>query len=676
MNTEQRGRGGGRLTGVVTIVRNGKKGYFLREDTDDIEIPQEWFNGVLSGDVAEVELSRKYGKEMARVVRVIERKSDTFVGELIKKADMPGQTGGVYVTPDNGRVYFDFRVEGAAGAHVGEKVIAKVVSWDTVPPSVSVTEVLGVAGDHETEMKAIIAARGFDAKFPQDVLSEAQHLYDHPWDEAEIARREDFRGTLTFTIDPEDAKDFDDAISFKRVDNGNIEIGVHIADVSYFVRPGGAIEREAYRRATSVYLVDRTVPMLPPQLSEDLCSLKPDSDRLTFSAVFTVSPENEVVQRRFVRGIIHSDKRFTYDDVDPLLASPCLNSQEFENSESETEKMSGGNDGVREAFAPQTHVSSELQNALHRLWSLASLLREKRKESGAIMFDSDEIRPVLNEAKEVIGFKKSAYTESHQLIEELMLLANREVATFVSEKLGKKSRLFIYRIHDKPDPDKLDELSHVLRAIGYSLERGKEGLAPGALNRLLDTVKGTPEEALIRTATVRTMSKAIYATKNIGHFGLSFEFYTHFTSPIRRYPDLMVHRVLATLIQHERIDLDPDEEAKKAVHTSEREALAAEAERASVKLKQVEYFAKLIGQKRKGVVSGVTEWGVYIADDESAADGMVRLATISDDIYEYDPKKYAIIGQKTGRQIRLGDPIEYVVESVDIDERTIDFRLP
>lgn len=666
MNSE-RDDGHKRLKGVIDVVRSGKKGYLIQEGDDDLEIPQEWLGGALSGDIVEVEVGRKYGKTMGRVLRVLERKTSSFVGELVKKAD------GIYLKPDSARVYFSFRVEGASGVTVGNKVITEVSSWEATPPTVRVVEVLGVAGDHETEMKAIIASRGFDGTFAKPVLDAAQKLYEHAWDEEEIKKREDFRGTLTFTIDPDDAKDFDDAISIKFLDEnanaGRYEVGVHIADVSHFVTPNDTIDREAYKRATSVYLVDRTIPMLPPQLSEDLCSLKPNVDRLTFSAVFTINENNDVIDRRFVRGIIRSQKRFTYDQADVFL-DRCP--QGF----GETKTWASAPERSLQTPAAEADFEQALHQALCELWAFAFKLRKTRKENGAIMFDTDEIRPVLNEAKEVIGFKKNKYTESHQLIEELMLLANREVATYVTNRLGKKSRLFVYRIHDKPDSDKLDELSVFLRAIGYSLERGAQGILVKDLNKLLESIKGTPEEQLIKTATVRTMAKAVYATKNIGHFGLSFEFYTHFTSPIRRYPDLMVHRALGTLISGARVNLSPEEEEKKALHASAREVLAAEAERASVKLKQVEYFAKLIGHKRQGVVSGVTDWGIYIADSETGAEGMVRLMTLTDDSYTYDPKKYSVVGATTGKAIRLGDPIEYLVEKIDLDERTIDFRLP
>ncbi|XKT74419.1 MAG: ribonuclease R [Patescibacteria group bacterium UBA2163] len=624
----------GKLSGVIQVTKSGK-GFLLQSDTDDIEIPQEWVHTALSGDVVEIARQRKYGKLMGRVVRVIERKTSSFVGELVNTPK------GVQLKPDNGRIHFNFAIEGTPGTGVGNKVVGSVVEWESTPPRVKIERVLGPAGDHETEMHAILVERGFESDFPPSVKKAADELYENAWDEKEIATREDFRDTCTLTIDPEDAKDFDDAISLKELPDGSFEVGVHIADVSHFVQPGGAIDREAYDRGTSVYLVDRTIPMLPPQLSEDLCSLRPEVDRLAFSAIFTINTDNEVVDRRFVRGIIRSQKRFVYDDADIAL---------------------------KDAEIPY-------HKELNRLWDLARTLRENRKKEGAIMFETPEIKPVLNEKNEVSGFKTSEYTESHQLIEELMLLANREVASFVTNRLGKKNLLFIYRVHDTPDTDRLDELSVFLRAIGYNLKQSKDGVSVQDLNQLLMEAKGTPEEQLIQTATVRTMSKAIYATKNIGHFGLAFANYTHFTSPIRRYPDLIVHRILGDLIEGKKITIDPTVQAERAIHTSAREAAATEAERTSVKLKQVEYFANHIGEAREGVVSGVTDWGIYIRDNESAADGMIRLATLNDDHYTHDRKTFSVIGERTGKKIQLGDPVTVVVDGVNIDDRTIDFKL-
>lgn len=624
----------GRFSGVIQVTRSGK-GFLIQDGTDDVEIFPENLGGALNGDIVEVALQKRGGRPRGRVVRVLERKTCTFVGELKRGKN------GVILKPDDTRVYFDFAIIESAGAPVGHKVVVDVVSWDEPLPSAKVSEVLGEAGNHETEMRAIIASRGFSSDFPNAVVKEAEALYERAWDEEEIKKREDFRGVLTATIDPDDAKDFDDAISLKELENGNIEVGVHIADVSYFVTPKSLIEKEAFKRGTSVYLVDRTIPMLPPQLSEDLCSLKPEVDRLTFSAVFEINEENNVVGRRFTRGIINSNKRFTYDEADAALKDSTL----------------------------------PYHREINRLWALASKLRDDRKKDGAIMFDSVEIKPVLNEQKEVVDFKKIFNTESHQLIEELMLLANREVAEFVSKRLGKKNQLFVYRIHDKPNQERLEELSVFLRAIGYNLAMSKKGVSIKDLNRLFEEIKGTPEEHLIKTATIRSMAKAVYATKNIGHFGLSFDDYTHFTSPIRRYPDLMVHRTLAVLISGGRVTSDPNVEAQRAVHASQREASAVEAERASIKLKQVEYFAKLIGQKREGVVAGVTDWGIYIRDDKTDAEGMARLSTLTDDTYVYEQKKFAAIGQNSGNSIRLGDPISFTVEKVDLDERTIDFRI-
>jgi len=539
--------------------------------------------------------------------------------------------------PDDSRVYLDFLIEGTQGAPEGHKAILDVTDWS--PPRGKIRSVLGKAGEHETEMRAIIAAKGFESQFPKAVIDDAEKLYERAWDEKEIAARRDFRNVLTFTIDPDTAKDFDDAISYKELGKDEFEVGVHIADVTHFMRPGTALDREAYKRATSVYMVDRTVPMLPPELSEDLCSLKPDVDRLTFSAVFTIK-NGEVTDRWYGRTIIRSQKRFTYEQADETLKD---------------KKM-------------------PLHADLSVLWKFASKLRKERHAEGAIMFGTDEIKPVVDKTGRVTGFKRTQYTESHQLIEELMLLANREVATLVSKRLGKGSRLFVYRIHDVPNAEKLDELAVFLRAIGYQFSRGKQTSAKD-INRVLKEAEGSPQERIIRTATIRSMAKAVYTTKNIGHFGLAFENYAHFTSPIRRYPDIMVHRTLAQLLSGKNISDHPEEQEKRAIHATAREVSAAEAERASVKLKQVEYFADKIGEERDGLVSSITDWGIYIEDSETGADGMVRLAAMTDDTYEYDPRKYAAVGAKTRRTIRLGDPVRFKIERADLEERTLDYSI-
>jgi ribonuclease R len=627
------GKTAARMKGVIDVTRSGR-GFFLRPE-GDIPIPRERLGGALSGDVVEIVVSDGRTEKIGRVVKVVERKTNAFVGELIKTPK------GVVLRPDESRVYTDFLIVGSPGAAVGSKAIADVVDWDGAPPKAKIRSILGKAGEHETEMRAIVASKGFESDFPKAVVDEAEHLYEHAWDEEEIKTRRDFREVLTITIDPETAKDFDDAISYRTLEDGSVEIGVHIADVTHFMRPKSALDREAYRRATSVYLVDRTIPMLPPQLSEDLCSLKPNVDRLAFSAVFTIQG-NTIIDRWFGRTIIRSQKRFTYEEADAALQDSSLS----------------------------------LHEEVAALWKFAEHLRRERFKAGAIMFETDEVKPQVDKAGNVTGFKRTKYTESHQLIEELMLLANREVAALVAKKIGKKARLFVYRIHDVPNQEKLQELSVFLRAIGYQLAIGKDGASQRDINRLLSDVKGKTEERLITTATIRSMAKAVYTTKNIGHYGLAFEYYAHFTSPIRRYPDVMVHRALATILSGKQISEDPHFIEERAAHASSREVDAAEAERASVKMKQVEYFAKnLIGAERDGVISGVTEWGVYIEDKETAAEGMARLTSMTDDTYEYDPKKFSAIGLKTNRAIRLGDAVRYRVERADLEERQLDFVL-
>ncbi len=624
-----------KLTGVIDVTRSGRG--FLLQESSDIPIPREDVGTALSGDVVEVTLRRGRDEMIGRVVRVIERKSSSFVGEIIKGPK------GLMLHPDDQRVRFDFAIVGAEGAPTGHKAILDVTDWEGMPPSGKIRAVIGRAGEHETEMRAILAAKGFELGFPPDVMREAESLYKREVTTSDVVTsRRDFRTTLTFTIDPDTAKDFDDAISYRKLPDGNAEIGIHIADVTHFVRPGSALDREAENRATSVYLVDRTIPMLPPQLSEDLCSLRPDEDHLTFSAVFTFKPDGSVADRWFGKTIIRSQKRFTYEEADEVLKD----------------------------------TKHELHQELSEVWKIASRLRKKRFAEGAIMFGTDEVKPLVGADGKVTGFRRVPYTESHQLIEELMLLANREVATLVSTRLGKTNRLFVYRIHDVPNPEKIEELSVFLRAIGYQLELSGKKTRGKDINKLLKEAEGKPEEKLIQTATIRSMAKAVYTTKNVGHYGLAFDDYAHFTSPIRRYPDVMVHRTLETILSGKRITEHPNAIERKAVHASEREVAAAEAERASVKMKQVEFFAEhLIGAERDGVVSGVTEWGIYVQDQETGADGMIRLTTLTDDTYEYSPKKFAAIGTRTKRMIRLGDPVRYRVERADLTERTLDFSL-
>ncbi|TAJ14776.1 ribonuclease R [Patescibacteria group bacterium] len=620
-----------RIETVISVTRSGK-GFLLVPD-GDVVVFRENLGGALSGDLVEALITPRGKTKIGRVLKVLERKTNSFVGDIVKTPK------GMMLRPDDGRVYFDFLIVGSSGAPEGHKAVLDILDWNTPTPQGNIRTVIGPAGNHEVEMQAIVLSKGFESGFPEAVLREAESLYERAWDEKEIKSRRDFRETLTFTIDPETAKDFDDAISYAPHPDGSMEIGIHIADVTYFVRPGTLIEKESYKRATSVYLVDRTVPMLPPQLSEDLCSLKPDVDRLAFSAIFTIK-NNRVVSEWYGRTIIRSQKRFTYEQADTTLKDASL----------------------------------PLHTELNAVWKFASKLRTDRFEQGAIMFGSDEIKPLVDENGVVTGFKRSEYTESHQLIEELMLLANRSVATFVSKKLGAKSRLFVYRIHDVPNAEKLEELSVFLRAIGYQLENPNKATGRD-INKLLKEVSGKTEERLIKTATIRSMAKAVYTTKNVGHYGLAFENYAHFTSPIRRYPDTMVHRMLAKILNGEKVTDDPAEQERRAVHASEREVSAAEAERASVKMKQVEYFANLIGKEREGVVSGVTEWGIYVSDNETAADGMVRLTTLTNDTYEYNPKKYAAVGSNPTNIIRLGDPVRFVVERADLEQHTLDFRL-
>ncbi|MDR3558022.1 MAG: VacB/RNase II family 3'-5' exoribonuclease, partial [Candidatus Pacebacteria bacterium] len=462
---------------------------------------------------------------------------------------------------------------------------------------------------------------------------------------AEIALRRDVRDTLTFTIDPFDAKDYDDAISYKNLNNGTYEIGVHIADVSHYVRPGTAIDTEALKRATSIYLVDRTIPMLPEVLSNGVCSLMPDVDRLAFSAIFIMNDKAEVLDRWFGRTIIHSAKRFTYETAQDSIIGK----------------------------------SKEYSEELVKLNDISKILKEKKFAAGAIEFEQDEIKFKLDENGKPLGVYRKTRFDAHKLVEEFMLLANREVAKFIHDQIkekGPRDTGAIYRVHDLPDPERMTELAEFAKALGYTLHTDKGKVKAQDIKSLLKQIEGTPHEALLATAMIRSMQKAVYSTKNIGHFGLAFDYYTHFTSPIRRYPDLLVHRILAQHLHGEPFgDRDIVAFGKIAEHSTDREISAAQAERASIKLKQVEYMSERIGQSFDGVISGVSEWGIYVEEKETKSEGMVNIRNLGDDYWNFDKKTYSIVGERTKKRYTLGDPIKFKISSADIERKMLDFEI-
>jgi ribonuclease R len=534
------------------------------------------------------------------------------------------------------------------------KVLAEITDWGNPSqkknPAGKIIKIIGQVGKNDTEMQSIVLEKGFRIDFPADVVNEAEKIkteYESGFKE-EASKRRDLRGTTTFTIDPADAKDFDDAISFLPLSDGTYEIGVHIADVSYFVRPGSALDREAKKRGLSVYLVDRTIPMLPEVLSNDLCSLNPEEDKFTFSAIFKVNGNGDVLDEWFGRTTIHSNKRFTYEEA-----------QETINN--------GG----------------KWQNELRKLNEIAKNLEKKKYLGGAINFETEEVRFELDSDGRPIRVYKKERLDTHKLVEEYMLLANRSVARhiFMSQNSGRgpqgnsgSRKHSVYRIHGKPDPERIEELSVFLKALGFDL-RNKDGKVTSRdINNLLKQVAGTQNEELIKTATIRSMAKAVYSTKNIGHFGLAFQYYTHFTSPIRRYPDLLVHRFLERELSGGQVEQNEYEKFESiCLESSDLEKRAAEAERASIKYKQVEYMRDHVGKTFQGIITGVTDWGIYIEEKETKCEGMVRLRDLSDDYYVLDEKNYTLRGEKNGRKFRLGDEVAFQVVSADLEKRTLDY---
>ncbi|MEL6606796.1 MAG: ribonuclease R [Bacteroidota bacterium] len=611
--------------------------YIVPQDGDqpDIWVREENLLGALHKDIVQVKihLQNKTGRVTGRVVAIVERNAAPIVGRLVHRGKVS------FVIPDGRRMHHEIvvRPEELKGAQNDDKVIVKITDWPngSQEPSGVIQEVLGPAGTHEVEMHAIMAEFGLPTRFPDPVMVEANAI-PTAIPKSELARRKDLRVVPTMTIDPEDAKDFDDALSLRKLSNGHYEVGVHIADASYYVPEGGLLDQEALERGTSVYLVDRTVSMLPEKLSNELCSLRPQEDKLTFSAIFELDSRGKVHKEWIGESIIHSDKRFTYEEAQQII----------------------------------TNQSGLFCEELTLFNQLAKQLRAQRFRQGAINFETPEVRFELDEQGKPLRIVPKVRQDTHKLVEEFMLLANTRVATRVAKmQPGKNRPTFIYRTHDHPDPDKLNDFWLFVKQLGYAINP-KQQSVPQAINTVTTAVEGQVAENIVQSLAIRTMAKALYTTEAKGHFGLAFQHYTHFTSPIRRYPDIMVHRLLKQYLQG---NFQADARAYEAQcrHASEREKVAADAERASVRYKQVEWMQALQGQVLDGVISGVTEWGLYVELTDNFAEGMVRLADMTDDYYMLDEKGFKVVGRRSKKTYRLSDQVRVRVKDCDLTRRTV-----
>jgi len=629
------------IEGIVDLTNDGSA-YIVTDDKDetDIYVAPRKLRNALNGDRVKVYVyaKSKGSRQEGEVIEILQRNKMEFTG-ILKVSERFA-----FFIPDDRKMMHDIFIplSDLNGAKNGIKAVAEITDWPAGAknPIGRIKHVLGVQGENDTEMNAILAEYGFPLSFPKEVEYESGEIPDIISNE-EIAKRRDFRETLTFTIDPFDAKDFDDAISFKVLPNGHYEVGVHIADVSHYIQPDSALDKEALDRATSVYLVDRVIPMLPERLSNGLCSLRPKEDKLTFAAVFELDEEAHVVNEWFGKTIIHSDRRFTYEEVQQIIEDKA----------------------------------GEFDQEILKLNALAYKLRDRKFKNGAISFETTEVKFKLDEQGKPIGVYVKERKDAHKLIEDFMLLANRKVAEFVSKMgKGKHKYTFVYRTHDSPKPDALASFAQFAARFGYRISTKSDKETAKSLNFLMEDVEGKKEQNVLTHLAIRSMAKAIYTTKSSSHYGLAFDHYTHFTSPIRRYPDVMVHRLLFHYLNRGQSANDAYYE-KLCQHCSQMEKKAADAERASVKYKQAEFLKDQVGSIYTGIISGVTEWGMYVEIIENKCEGMIRLREIADDFYTLDEKNYAIIGQRKKKVYRLGDEVRIKVKNVDLTKKQIDFAL-